>query len=302
MPVPAPPNRHYRPMLGIFFMCVACSLFPIMNGVVKLLAQTYDFQQIVWARTSMHLLVVVLFFAPRMGMSLFLTRQPVSQLISSVNMLMSTFLFFGAVKFVAVADAVAITFVAPLVVVFLAWPILGERITLPRLVAVALGFVGVLVIIRPGSSVFQWASIMILGSAVCYSIYQIYMRRVAGVDLPATSVFYGALVGTIIMSIAVPFVWKTPGTWQDIVLMGSLGILGALGHFCLAKALTCAPANFIVPFNYTQMIGSVIVGYLMFAEIPDAYTWAGTALIVGAGLLIGWQGKSNHGRQRAAKD
>jgi len=279
-------------MLGIFFMCLACSLFPIMNGLVKLLAQTYDFQQIVWARTSMHLLVVVLFFAPRMGMTLFLTRQPVSQFISSVTMLMSTFLFFGAVKFVPVADAVSITFVAPLIVVFLAWPILGERITLPRLVAVILGFLGVLVIIRPGSSVFQWASIMILGSAVCYSIYQIYMRRVAGVDHPGTSVFYGALVGTIIMSIAVPFVWKTPATWQDITMMSSLGVIGALGHFFLAKALTYAPANFIVPFNYTQMIGSVIVGYWMFAEVPDAYTWAGTALIVGAGLLIGLQGKN----------
>jgi len=279
-------------MLGIFFMCLACSLFPIMNGLVKLLAQTYDFQQIVWARTSMHLLVVVLFFAPRMGMTLFLTRQPASQFISSVNMLLSTFLFFGAVKFVPVADAVSITFVAPLVVVFLAWPILGERITLPRLVAVILGFLGVLVIIRPGSSVFQWASIMILGSAVCYSIYQIYMRRVAGVDHPGTSVFYGALVGTIIMSIAVPFVWKTPATWQDITMMSSLGVIGALGHFFLAKALTYAPANFIVPFNYTQMIGSVIVGYWMFAEVPDAYTWAGTALIVGAGLLIGLQGKN----------
>ena len=278
-------------MLGIFFMCLACSLFPIMNGLVKLLTQTYDFQQIVWARTSMHLLVVVLFFTPRMGMTLFLTRQPVSQLISSVNMLLSTFLFFGAVKFVPVADAVSITFVAPLVVVFLAWPLLGERITLPRLVAVILGFLGVLVIIRPGSAVFQWASIMILGSAVCYSVYQIYMRRVAGVDHPATSVFYGALVGTIIMSIAVPFVWKTPVTWQDIAMMSSLGVLGALGHYCLAKALTYAPANFIVPFNYTQMIGSVIVGYWMFAEVPDAYTWAGTALIVGAGLLIGLQGK-----------
>ena len=89
-----------------------------------------------------------------------------------------------------------------------------------------------------------------------------------------------------------PFVWKTPGAWQDITMMSSLGVIGALGHFFLAKALTYAPANFIVPFNYTQMIGSVIVGYWMFAEVPDAYTWAGTALIVGAGLLIGWQGKN----------
>jgi len=276
-------------MLGVLFMCTACALFPIMNGIVKLLTATYDPRQIVWFRIVIHLVLVALVFMPRMGLGLFRTRQIGSQLVNSVMMLLSTLLFFSAVKSVGVAEAISISFVAPLAVVFLAWPLLGERITARRVVAVVVGFIGVLVVIRPGTSVFQWASVLLLGSAICYAIYQIIIRRLAGVDHPATSIFYSVLLGAILMSMLVPFVWVTPRNWLDWVLLLSLGALGGLGHYCVAKAMTYASANFIAPFNYTQMIGSVIVGYLMFAEVPDLYTWAGTALIVGAGLLVGWQ-------------
>jgi len=285
----AAPRRSSRPLLGVLFMCAACALFPIMNGFVKLLAATYDPRQIVWFRIVIHLVLVALVFMPRMGLGLFRTRQIGSQLVNSVMMLLSTLLFFSAVKSVGVAEAISISFVAPLAVVFLAWPLLGERITARRVVAVVVGFIGVLVVIRPGTSVFQWASVLLLGSAICYAIYQIIIRRLAGVDHPATSIFYSVLLGAILMSMLVPFVWVTPRNWLDWVLLLSLGALGGLGHYCVAKAMTYASANFVAPFNYTQMIGSVIVGYLMFAEVPDLYTWAGTALIVGAGLLVGWQ-------------
>jgi len=201
-------------------------------------------------------------------------------------MLLSTLFFFSAVKSVGVAEAISISFVAPLVVVFLAWPLLGERITTMRVVAVVVGFAGVLVVIRPGSSVFQWASVLLVASALCYALYQIVIRRLAGLDHPATSIFYSVLLGAILLSVAVPFVWQTPRNWGDWALFLSLGALGGLGHYCVAKAMTYASANLVAPFNYTQMIGSVIVGYLMFAEVPDLYTWLGTGLIVGAGLLV----------------
>ena len=292
MAKPITPGRTSRPLLGVLFMCAACALFPIMNGIVKLLAATYDPKQIVWFRITTHLVLVALVFTPRMGVSLFRTRQIGSQVIVSSMMLMSTLLFFSAVKYVGVAEAISISFVAPLLVVFLAWPLLGERITPVRLTAVVLGFVGVLIVIRPGSSVFQWASLMLVGSAVCYAIYQIYIRRLAGVDHPATSIFYSVLLGTIVMSSVVPFVWKTPVNWTDWALFCSTGAMGALGHYCVARAMTYASANFVAPFNYTQMIGSVIVGYFLFAEVPDLYVWLGTALIVSAGLLVGWRGRS----------
>lgn len=287
----AAPNRTSRPLRGVLLMCIACALFPIMNGIVKLLAVTYEPQQIVWFRIVSHLLLVAAVFTPRMGLGLLRTRRIGTQFVSSVMMLLSTLFFFSAVKYVPVAEAISVTFVAPLAVVLLAWPLLGERITLFRLAAVIVGFSGVLIVIRPGSAVFQWASVLLLGSAMCYAIYQILIRRLAGIDQPATSIFYSVLLGAILMSLWLPLVWKAPTSWVDWALLCSLGVFGAMGHYCVAKAMTYASANFVAPFNYTQMIGSVIVGYAMFAEVPDFYTWLGTAVVVGAGLMVGWQGR-----------
>lgn len=289
--IPAP-TRTSRPLRGVVYMCTACALFPIMNGIVKLLAMSYDAQQIVWFRIVSHLVLVAVVFMPRMGLGLLRTRRIGTQFVSSVMMLMSTLLFFSAVKYVPVAEAISVTFVAPLAVVLLAWPLLGERITLFRMATVVVGFSGMLIVIRPGSAVFQWASVLLLGSAICYAVYQILIRRLAGIDQPATSIFYSVLLGAILMSIWLPFVWKTPVSWIDWALLCSLGVFGALGHYCVAKAMTYASANLVAPFNYTQMIGSVIVGYFMFAEVPDFYTWVGTAVIVGAGLLVTLQARS----------
>ena len=285
------PNRTSRPLLGVLFICIACALFPIMNGIVKLLAVTYEPQQIVWFRIVSHLVLVAAVFMPQMGLGLLRTRRIGTQFVSSVMMLLSTLFFFSAVKYVPVAEAISVTFVAPLAVVLLAWPLLGERITLFRLAAVIVGFGGVLIVIRPGSAVFQWASVLLLGSAMCYAIYQILIRRLAGIDAPATSIFYSVLLGAILMSLWLPLVWRAPVSWVDWALLCSLGVFGAMGHYCVAKAMTYASANFVAPFNYTQMIGSVIVGYFMFAEVPDFYTWLGTAVIVGAGLMVGWQNR-----------
>jgi drug/metabolite transporter (DMT)-like permease len=289
----AAPVRAHRPWLGILFMGIACALFPIMNGLVKLLSTSYHFEEVVWARVLSHLVLILLIFFPRRGWTMFRSRQPISQLICSMTLLASTFFFFGAVKYVGVAEAISISFIAPLAVVFLAWPLLGERITPMRLAAVAVGFAGVLIVIRPGTSVFQWASLMIVASAIAYAIYQIFIRRVAGLDHPSTTVFYSAFGGTIVMTVLVPFVWRTPDTLKDALLLSSLGFFGGIGHYCVARAMTYAPANVIAPLNYTQMIGSVIVGYLMFGEIPDIYTWIGSAVIVVAGLMVGWRVRAN---------
>jgi hypothetical protein len=128
----APPGRSSRPLLGVLFMCAACALFPIMNGIVKLLAATYDPLQIVWFRVTMHLFLVALVFMPRMGLGLFRTRRIGSQFVNSVMMLLSTLFFFSAVKYVGVADAISFSFVALLALVFLVWLIIGDRITSRR--------------------------------------------------------------------------------------------------------------------------------------------------------------------------
>jgi drug/metabolite transporter (DMT)-like permease len=197
-------------------------------------------------------------------------------------------LFFFAVKHVPVAEAISVTFVAPLAVVLLAWPLLGERITLFRLAAVVVGFSGVPIVIRPGSAVFQWASVLLLGSAMCYAFYQILTRRLAGIDQPAASIFY-SVMGALLMLLWLPFVWKVPGVWPDWALLCSLGVIGALGHYCVAKAMTYASANFVAPFNYTQMIGSR--GLLHVRRSAGPLYVARYCGDRRCGLMVSWQGR-----------
>jgi drug/metabolite transporter (DMT)-like permease len=272
-------------------MSVACALFPVQNGFVKLLTGHYPFQQVVWVRLAVHLVLMCIIFLPRRGLALLRTRAPLQQAICSAGLLGSTLLFFSSASYIGVTEATAISFVSPLAVTFLAWPLLGERITIMRMASVGIGFAGVMIVIRPGSAIFQWASLMMLANAIFYAVYQIFVRRVSAVDQPVTTAFYCALGCTLATSLLVPFHWRTPDNGRDLAMMMSLGVSGGLGHYCVARAFSYAPANLIAPLNYTQMIGSVVIGYLMFAEIADIYTWLGSAVIIAAGLLVGWQGR-----------
>src|SRR5918992_880590 len=185
---PAALTANDRPLLGILFMCLASSLFPVMNGLVQVLSPRYPSEQIVWARVLSHMVFVLALFAPRIGIvALVRTTQPLWQCLRSIILLMSTFLFFNGVKHLELAKAASISFTAPFIVALLAWPMLGERMTTSRLLAVVVAFAGVLIVIRPGSDVFHWASLLILGSAACYALYQVVTRRVAGHDRPETS-------------------------------------------------------------------------------------------------------------------
>jgi len=287
MPAAAPtaPNRT---LIGILFMLAASSLFPVMNGLVQVLSARYSSEQLVWARTASHLVFILALFGPRLGIAVVRTTQLKWQIVRSVVHLGSMLCFFNGVKYLELAKAASISFTAPFMVALLAWPILGERMTARRMLAVVVAFLGVLVVIRPGGEVFQWASLLILGSSICYALYQIFTRRVAGHDLPETSAVYSAVMGTLVMSFALPFVWITPFSWADAALLFSLGILGGIGHYCVARAMTYAQANILAPFMYWQMVGAVIVGYLISGALPDRFTWIGTAVIACAGLFIAW--------------
>jgi drug/metabolite transporter (DMT)-like permease len=275
-----------RLWLGIFFMCAATTLFPIMNGIVQVLSRDYPSEQIIWARTAGHLVIVLLLVVPRYGLGVLLTKRPGAQISRSLLLLASTTFFFFAVKEVPLAKAASISFMTPFFVTLLALPMLGERIDPKRLAAVIVGFLGVLVVIRPGSEVFQPASVLIVGSAFCYAVYQVFTRKVAGIDRPETSVMYSALIGTLVMTAVVPFVWTPPTNLTDLLLHLALGCLGAGGHWCVAKAMTYGQANVISPFQYWQMIGSVIVGYIISGLLPDAITWFGASIIIAAGVTI----------------
>jgi drug/metabolite transporter (DMT)-like permease len=277
-------------VLGIFFMCAAGTVFPVMNGIVQVLSPRYTSEQIVWARTVAHMIFILALFAPKFGFArLVRTTAPGWQIGRSLALLISTLCFFTGVKSLALAQAASISFVAPFIVTLLALPMLGERISPQRLAAVTVGFLGVLFVIRPGSDVFQWASLYILASATSYAFYQVFTRKVAGRDLPETSAVYSALIGTVLMTALLPWIWMPIKSLGDGLLLASLGVLGGLGHYFVARAMTYAAASVIAPFQYFQMIGSVIVGYLLMGNLPDQSTWIGAAIIISAGIYIGWR-------------
>lgn len=278
-----------RPLLGILFMCLAGTMFPFMNGLVQLLSDRYSSEQIVWARIASHLVFVLAIFAPREGWSIFYTRQLGWQLCRSLAQIGSTTCYFFSVKHLPLAQAASISFTTPFIVALLAWPMLGERISAFRMTATMVGFLGVLVVIRPGSAVFQWAMLGVVASSVFYGLYQILTRRVAGHDRAETSVVYSALGGAVLMSIVMLWSWRNPHSLKDVAMMFGLGVFGGLGHYCVARAMSYAPASLVAPFVYWQMIGAVAVGYWISGKLPDAFTWLGTAVIVSAGIHLGWR-------------
>jgi drug/metabolite transporter (DMT)-like permease len=288
-PGPYRPGFVPRPAIGILFMLGSATLFPIMNGFVKMLSADYTSEQIIWARNATHLLFVLALFAPRRGWTIFRTRRPGLQFARSLLLLLSTICFFTAVKYIDLGKAATIQFVAPFIVTVMAWRLLGESLSAARLAAVGLGFLGAVIVIRPGSSAFKWADLLPLGSSFFYAAYQVCTRFVADKDTAETSVVYSALIGTLAMALLLPFVWKTPATAFDIVVMSGLGVLGGLGHYCIARAMQHAEASLIAPFNYWQIVGSSLFGLIVFGEVPDAFVWLGAAVIVAAGGMMAWQ-------------
>ncbi len=283
----APPSQ--RVLAGILFMCGAGLLFPIMSGFAKFLGESgYSSLQVSWARAFGHIVFMLAFFVPRFGLRMLKTRRPLVQLLRSAMLFSSNATNFFAITFIPLAKTASISLMAPLLVVPLARLILGERTTAGRMAALFVGFAGVLIVIRPGTELFHWASLFAVASALGYAIYQVLTRRIAGIDPPETSTIYSSVVGAFGMFLVLPFVWRTPESLRDILYFCSLGVIGAVGHYLVAQALTNAPANIIAPFQYMQLIGSVAVGYFFFGDFPDILTWLGAAIIVASGLYIGW--------------
>jgi drug/metabolite transporter (DMT)-like permease len=286
----AGPRQHEpRVLRGIAFVVAATVLFVVMNGAVKHLSHSLPTVELIWARTLVHLLFVGALFAPaRGGWPLLATRRPAIQVSRSLLLLVSTSFFFSAIGHVPLADATAVSFTSPFVVAILAARVLRERVTREHWISIAVGFVGALIVIRPTGAGTTPALLLVLGSACCYALYQVLTRRVVGIDSAETSVTYSALVGTLVLSALVPFVWRTPQGAVQWLMLGTLGLLGGLGHYCVARALLWGPASVVAPFHYVQLVWAAVLGYLVFGDVPSAWTWVGAAIIVVSGLALAW--------------
>lgn len=265
-------------------MILAMSLFVTMDVCVKVLIQSHHTVQVVWGRYFFHMLLLSLFLAPRLR-TLLVTESLTLQLARSGLLLLTTGLFFTGLRQVPLAQASVIMYVTPLLVTALAMPILKEHVGPRRWASVAVGFIGALIIIRPGTDFFQLATLWPLGAATSYAFYQIFTRHLGHQDSVMTTLVYTAMVGAVLMSIAVPFYWSplSPFEWQ---LMIASGVFGGIGHFALISAFRAAPASVVTPFMYSNLVLATGYGFFLFDELPDTWTIVGATVIIASGFYI----------------
>lgn len=290
-------TRHHHahiPSSAVLMIAGAVACFSVSDTIIKSLASRHPIPLLVWARWGFQVLAMLIWLAPSMGVGMVRTTQLRMQLIRGVLLIGSSLCFMTALKFMPLADATALNYTTPTIVIVLGILFLHERLTRARIAFVVAGMVGMLMIVQPGAGMFNYASLLALASAFCYAIYQITTRMLAGED-PRVTLFYPALVGVGIMTL----VWPWFGTaidisWVDVGLLAAIGVLGTVGHFLFILAFQRAPASALTPFTYIHLVFATLIGWLVFSDLPDGLTFAGMGLIAGSGLLLTW-----HERRRA---
>jgi drug/metabolite transporter (DMT)-like permease len=269
---------------GIGYALAAGLLFACMDAASKTLIQTYPLLQILWVR-FLPLALISAWLAVRKNGRGLTTRHLWLQGLRSLLFVTEIAVFISAMRVLPLADAHAILAVAPLIVTALSVPMLGEQVGARRWTAVAVAFVGVLIILQPGVGVFEPYALLPLLAAAMWALYLVLTRIVGRSDPPLTSLFYAAFLGAIGLTLLVPFVWRAPdpGGWLLLMLVA---VLGACGHYLLITALQLTPAATLQPLSYMMIVWATITGFLVFGDVPDWPTVLGAAIIVASGLYV----------------
>jgi drug/metabolite transporter (DMT)-like permease len=270
---------------GIVCLLVGLQLLPVVDGIARLLSAEYPVAMLVWGRYTFHLLIVMPVALWRHGRHALMPAGFALQLARGALLLACTFLFFLAVSHMPVADAIALVFVYPFLVTALSPLVLGEHVGARRWAAVAVGFVGVLVVVRPGGGFYPVGTPLALGAGSLFAVYVLVTRRLAGRAPPLVGLAFAAVVGAVVMNVALPFIWQPPPL-HVLALMAVMGLLTAAGHGLVMRAYELAPAPLLAPLGYSEIVGAVVVGWILFREFPDAPAWLGIAIICAGGVYI----------------
>lgn len=227
-------------------------------------------------------------------------NKPGTQLVRGVMMVTSMLAFVAALRFLPIADAAAVGFVSPLLITALSVPMLGEVVGIRRWTAIAVGFAGVLIVIRPGGSTFHPAAFLVLASSLTWSVASILTRRLSGLDNPAATMLWTALVGLAVLTVVVPFnfVMPSPGYFALNIAMGAVA---TIGQYWMVLAYRHAGAALLAPFSYVQLLWATIFGFFIFATLPDTMTLLGAAIITASGLYTVHRERLR-ARERACED
>jgi drug/metabolite transporter (DMT)-like permease len=268
---------------GIVLMLATMLIFVVTDTIAKWLTRFYPVPQVAWARFFFAFVFVALLLGPQ-ALSALRSRRLDLQLARSALQIGSTLTFFLAIAVLPIATAISVSFLQPLLITALSVPLLGERVGPRRWTAIAVGFAGMLAIVRPGPAM-DLALLLPVGTAACSALYYIATRIVSRADPVTTSLFYTAALGMMATSAALPWSWTAP----DLIgwcLFAVVGGLAALGHLLVIQAYGHAPASVLAPFVYTQLVWATGLGWAIFGDLPDGWTLLGAAIIVASGLYV----------------
>jgi len=272
-------------MKAIILNLSAWVMLPIMDGFAKYLSSTIPVLQITWSRYFFTVIIVLpvmlIFFRKNFKW----TEQPKLQLIRGLLLFCANILFFYSISVISLAKALTLAFIAPLIVTILSPIILGEKVGFRRWVAVITGFIGSLIVLRPGFVEINLASVAALGTGFLYGIYLIVTRKLHNSDHPLLTLLLTGVVGAIIGSMIMPSVWVQP-TITEWYMMFAIGFFASIGHLLLILSLRYADASKLAPFGYFEIITNIIIGYFFFNHFPDSWTFIGLFVIISSGIYI----------------
>ena len=271
--------------LGIASIMAAVFFFSIADALAKWLGQTYDPVQIVFLRYVFGLIPVALLVWHGGGLSVLRTRRPFMHGLRALVTFAALLLLFNGLRRLPLAEAISVAFTAPLFVTALSGPLLGEPVRPRRWAAVLAGFLGALVVIRPGTGAFQAASLYILASALCFALMALITRRLSRTETSAALLAYTTLGACLASLPIVPFVWQPPAP-GDLWLFVAIGLVGSTAAYFVIQAYSNAPPAMIAPFDYTALIWAALIGWIVWQERPEPAVWLGAAIIAASGLYI----------------
>jgi drug/metabolite transporter (DMT)-like permease len=275
-----------NPLIGIALVLCAMAILPLIDVCAKFLGQQgVPILQMVWARFFFGSLFTLPFAVQAAGKEAFRPVNPVFNASRASALIAGTFFFFLSLKYLPIADTLAIFFVQPILVTALSPILLREHVGIRRWITVAIGFVGVLIIIRPGFQEFNLGVVFALLAGLCSSAYIIITRHLTGKAIAIVTTFQTSVMGAVALSVALPLYWQNV-TLNQALLLVLLGGIAIAGHFFITKAYDYAEASLLSPFSYTEMIMAVAAGWYFFGDFPDSYTFLGVSILIGCAIYI----------------
>jgi drug/metabolite transporter (DMT)-like permease len=281
---------------AILLISLAVLCFAVLDALCKYLTRYYAVSAVLWARYAVHVVLLAGVFGPRMKLDLLRTTRPGLQILRALCLLATSLFYVTGLLYVPLPEATAIVYMTPLLVVALSMPMLGEKVDGRDWIAVLLGLLGVLIIVRPGGALLTAAALLPFAAAVCNTLYQVITRKFSRAENPTTTNFITGFVGAIVLTFTLPVSWSTP-TLPHALLLVCTGLAGVGGHYLLIKAFARAAPAVLGPFSYAQLLWATLLGYLVFGTLPDAGSLTGMAVIAVSGLYVTYHRVLHPGRR-----